>query len=165
MRVSRNRSTLTFISLIVMTRKHHVKCGLQPHDPKETRIKKLVGYIKARVEECKDRPSISLCAYTGFTEGGPNLLAMVASLLICNGTKRLPAEYTSSSSTTSMAHTLLCQHLTLHNASSSVRSPCQRSATKRHTPVLYKTQILDFVFVSWTCPKISDCRSMIQLCS
>ncbi|THY02716.1 hypothetical protein D6D02_05947 [Aureobasidium pullulans] len=39
-----------------MTRKHHVKRGLQPHNPKETRIKTL----------CKRRPSISPCAYSAY---------------------------------------------------------------------------------------------------
>ncbi|CAD0030130.1 unnamed protein product [Aureobasidium pullulans] len=49
-----------------MTRKHRVKRGLQPHNPKETRIKTLVSYLGARIEECKRRPSISPCAYSAY---------------------------------------------------------------------------------------------------
>ncbi|KAG2161042.1 hypothetical protein JADG_000781 [Aureobasidium aubasidani] len=49
-----------------MTRKHRVKRGLQPHNPKETRIKTLVSYLEARIKECKRRPSISLCAYSAY---------------------------------------------------------------------------------------------------
>ncbi|THX81483.1 hypothetical protein D6D04_04043 [Aureobasidium pullulans] len=49
-----------------MTRKHRVKRGLQPHNPKETRIKTLVSYLGARIKECKRRPSISPCAYSAY---------------------------------------------------------------------------------------------------
>lgn len=87
-----------------MTRKNRVKRGLQPHNPKETRIKTLVSYLGARIKECKRRPSISPCAYSAYDKDFDDEFED-NEFLILTGSETPAASCTSFSSTTTSAHT------------------------------------------------------------